>query len=282
VVAVAAVTAVAVVDSVDSTAAGGVADSADSEVAILAGAARLQTGRHMERKLTELTDRLKKAHGDRLVSVVLYGSAAGEDHTAKYSDMNILCVLSEITPREMAQSEPIVRWWREQGSPAPLLLSEHEFATSHDCFPIEFHDIRRQHRILFGKDVVSSIQVDNSFYRAQVEHELRAKLLRLRQKASGLLSDKELLRKLLADSISTFCVLFRHALMLHGQEAKMKKREVIEQACAVFRIDPSPFDRLLDLREEKIKAKDVDAGAILGSYLKEISVVIDAVDGLAK
>ncbi len=96
------------------------------------------------------------------------------------------------------------------------------------------------------------------------------------------MNDKELLRKLLADSISTFCVLFRHALMLHGQEAKMQKREVIAQARDIFRIDAAPFDRLLDLREQKIKEKDLDPTAILGSYLKEISVVIDAVDGLEK
>ena len=236
----------------------------------------------MERKLTDLADRLKKAYGPRLVSLVLYGSGAGDDHTAKYSDLNILCVLNELTPRELEQSEPIFRWWREQGNPAPLLLSEHEAATSHDCFPIEFHDIKRQHRILYGKDVVSSIVVDNSFYRAEVEHELRAKLLRLRQKAAGILSDKELLRKLLADSVSTFCVLFRHALRLHGQEAGMNKREVIGQARDMFGIDAAPFDRLLDLREEKIKPKDLDPGTILGSYLKEISVVIDAVDSLEK
>lgn len=235
-----------------------------------------------ERKLAELVDRLKKAYGSRLVSVVLYGSGAGGDYSGKYSDLNILCVLSEIGPPEMAHSEPIFRWWRELGSPAPLLLSEQEAATSHDCFPIEFYDIVRQHRILYGKDVVSSIVVDNSFYRAQVEHELRAKLLRLRQKASDILSEKDLLRKLLADSLSTFCVLFRHALMLHGQEAKMQKREVIEQAREVFKIDSTPFERLLDLREEKIKATNLDPSAILGSYLKEISVVIDAVDGLAK
>ena len=37
--------------------------------------------------------------------------------------------------------EDIFRWWREQGSPSPLLLSENEVATSTDCFPIEFHDI---------------------------------------------------------------------------------------------------------------------------------------------
>jgi len=77
-------------------------------------------------------------------------------------------------------------------------------------------------------------------------------------------------------------VLFRHALILHGQEAKMKKRDVIEQARDVFRIDAAPFSRLLDLRDGKIKSKEVDAEAILGSYLKEISVVIDAVDVLEK
>ena len=191
-------------------------------------------------------------------------------------------VLSAVTPRELAQSEPVFRWWREQGNPAPLLLSEHEVATSIDCFPIEFHDIVRQHKLLHGKDVVSSIVVETIFYRAQVEHELRAKLLRLRQKASAVLSDTDLLRKLLADSISTFCVLFRHALMLHGHEAKMKKRDVIVQARDAFGIGTATFDRLLDLREEKIKPRDLDPVALLGPYLKEISVVIDAVDRLEK
>jgi hypothetical protein len=96
------------------------------------------------------------------------------------------------------------------------------------------------------------------------------------------LSDKDLLRKLLADSLSTFCVLFRHALMLRGQEAKMKKRDVIAQAREIFGIDATPFERLLDLREEKIKPRDLDAAVLLGPYLKEISVVIDVVDGLEK
>jgi len=43
------------------------------------------------------------------------------------------------------------------GQSGSLVMTEHEVATSHDCFPIEFHDIKRQHRILHGTDVVSSI-----------------------------------------------------------------------------------------------------------------------------
>jgi hypothetical protein len=236
----------------------------------------------MDKVLDQLVERLRSAYKERLVSVVLYGSAADGDHHPKYSDFNILCVLSAITPRELGQSEEIFRWWREQGSPSPLLLTEHEVATSTDCFAIEFLDIQHQHRLLHGKDVVSRLTVDRSFYRAQVEHDLRAKLLRLRQKASGMLSDAELLRRLLVDSISTFCVLFRHALALHGVEVGTRKREVIERAHEQFGIDTGPFERLLAIREEHLKPRDLEPVAMLGSYLEGIGKVIDAVDRLEK
>ena len=86
----------------------------------------------------------------------------------------------------------------------------------------------------------------------------------------------------MADSISTFCVLFRHALILHGVRALSKKREVIEQARESFGIDPAPFAKLLDLREERIKPRDLEPQGMLDSYLKQISIVIDAVDRLEK
>jgi len=236
----------------------------------------------MEKVLAQLVEKLNEAFGERLVSVVLYGSAAAGDHQQQFSDLNILCVLREITTRELADSEPVFKWWRGKGNPAPLLLSECEVRTSTDCFPIEFHDIQARHRVLYGANVVTDIAVDESFYRAQVEHELRAKVLRLRQKAGGLLSDKDLLRRLLADSVSTFAVLFRHALVLRGLEVKMLKREVIEQAREVFGIDPVPFLKLLDLRDQVVKPRDVDPVPLLEQYLKQISVVIDAVDAMEK
>lgn len=236
----------------------------------------------MDKLLQQLVEKLQKAYGARLVSVVLYGSAAAGEHHAKFSDLNVLCVLSEITPRELGASDEIFRWWREQGSPAPLLLTEHEVATSTDCFAIEFHDIQQHHRLLFGKDVVTALVVDNSFYRAQVEHDLRAKLLRLRQKAAGMLNDPDLLRRLLLDSFSTFCVLFRHALLLHGAEATPRKREIIRACAERFALDAAPFEKLLDIREEKLKPKDLEPVQLLAPYLDGIARVIDAVDRLEK
>jgi len=182
----------------------------------------------------------------------------------------------------LSDSEAIFRWWREQGSPSPLLLSEQEVETSTDCFAIEFSDMKRQHQVLAGKDVISQLVVDQRYYRAQVEHDLRAKLLRLRQKAPAMFSDADLLRRLLLDSMSTFCVLFRHALLLHGAEGPATKRDVIARASERFGFDAAPFDKLLAIREQKLKAREVEPVALLGSYLDAIGVVIQAVDGLEK
>jgi hypothetical protein len=234
----------------------------------------------MPAPLDQIVERLKSALDQRLVSVILYGSGATGDLQQGYSDLNVLCVLAEITPRELRSVAPVFRWWRGLGNPAPLLLTRQEFQTSTDCFAIEFRDIREWHRILHGEDVVAGLTVSDAFYRAQVEHELRAKLLRLRHKAAGVLEDRQLLSRLLADSLSTFCILFRHALILHGVETPPGKRDIIVKAAEHFRISCEPFERLLELREGKAAGRELDFDRLLADYMQQISIVIEAVDRL--
>jgi|SRR5579871_961183 len=235
----------------------------------------------MEDKLTELVTRLRNAQKDQLLSVVLYGSAAGDDHHEKFSDLNVLCVLTQVTPAELGASEPVFKWWREQGNPSPLLMSEEEVQTSTDCFPIEFHDMQERRRVLFGRDVIESIVIDGSFYRAQVEHELRAKLLRLRQKAAGVLTDKAALMRLMLDSVSTFCVLARHALLLSRINAGWQKRNTVAKLPDIG-LESSALETLLDVREQKRKPGDVDAAALFPEYLKQIEAIVAHVDRLEK
>jgi hypothetical protein len=234
----------------------------------------------MERILKQLVDKLTQAYGGDLVSVVLYGSAAVGDHHGRFSDINVFCVLKQITSQELRRAEPIFRWWRDHGNPSPLLMGEEEVPRSTDCFPIEFRDIQARHRILYGADVVSGLVIDDVFYRAEVEHELRAKLLRLRQKAGGLLSERDLLLRLMLESVSTFGTLFRHALVLAGFEAKWQKRDVFQDAAVKFGIDATPFLTLLDIREEKVKPRSVDPFRLFDNYLAQIQTVIAAVDRL--
>jgi predicted nucleotidyltransferase len=235
----------------------------------------------MEDKLQELVDRLKHAQRERLRSVVLYGSAASGEHNEHFSDLNVLCVLTQVTPAELADSEPIFKWWRAEGNPSPLLLSEEELRTSTDCFPVEFHDMQERHRILYGANVIQELVIDRTFYRAQVEMELRAKLLRLRQKAAEVLLDKPVLLRLMIDSVPNFLVLARHALLLSEQPSGWKKREIVRHLPDIG-VDAAPFDILLDLREQSKRAGDVEPAALFAAYLQQIQALVSHVDRIEK
>ncbi len=234
----------------------------------------------MERLLAVLVNRLAHEFGDDLVSVILFGSAATADHRDHYSDLNVFCVLTRLTPVELAKSGSIFRWWREFGNPAPLLMTEQETQSAADCFPIEFSDMRERRRLLHGTDIVAGLKVDQRYYRAQVEHELRAKMLRLRQQAAAVMTDRDDLLKLCIESVSTFCVLGRHALRLAGVQVTMEKRDIVAGLAAALPTDMTPFDKLLDIRERKSAPQEQDPDTLFGKYLLCVEQIIHYVDQL--
>ena len=231
-------------------------------------------------ELKELVTKLERAFHDRLMSVVLYGSAASGEHHGKFSDLNVLCVLKEITPRELGEGEPVLVWWKGRGHPAPVLMSEEEVHNSSDSFPIEFRDMKDRRKVLFGIDVIADVTIDPKFYRAQVEHELRAKLLRLRSQAAQVLSNPQALLKLCMDSVSTFCMLGRHALVVGGVDAKTDRRAVVRQLAETVKMDVTPFETLLDLREDKSGPDLGDPGELFAQYLVCVNRLVEFVDRL--
>jgi predicted nucleotidyltransferase len=237
---------------------------------------------NIQRQLADLVARLKDAFGDRLISVILYGSAAVGDLHRHGSDLNVLCVLSRISAQELASSEPIFRWWREQRNPPPLLLTEEEVRTSTDCFPMEFHDMQEHRRVLHGADPIAGLHIDRSFYRAQVEHELRAKQIRLRQRGAEALANSEALSNLMIDSVSTFCVLGRHALMLAGHEPRWKKKEIAAALERVLNRPLKAINEILAIRASGKGNSRMHTLALFEAYLDETEALVRFVDGLER
>ena len=80
------------------------------------------------------------------------------------------------------------------------------------------------------------------------------------------------------DSISTFCVLFGHALIALGQPPAHSKREAVERAASLAGANPTGFQSILDLREGKIKQSDIDIEVTLRTYLEFVEVLTNEVD----
>ena len=233
-----------------------------------------------EQLLDELVQRLRGDLGDDLHSVVLYGSAVTGDFQEKVSDLNVLCVLSAVGPAQLEKAYPAVDHWMKKKQPVPIFLSIEEISNAHDAFAIEFMDIRAAYKVLHGEDVIARISVDPVHHRHQVEHELRSRLLRLRERFLALQEDRRELIQLMVDSVPTFSTLFRHALILSGDDPPVKKREIFQQAAARFSISAAPFEALLDVRAGDRRLKDDEIRTLFEDYLREITRTAEHVDRL--
>jgi predicted nucleotidyltransferase len=233
-----------------------------------------------EKQITEFVERLKQAAGANLECVVLFGSAVSGDFHPDFSDVNILCLVRELSATTLAALAPAINAWTKNKFPAPLVFSRTELEQSIDVFAIEMLDMRQRHRILYGEDIFANLHVPMNLHRVQLEHNLRTKLLTLRQTYVQVLGDEKRVRQLMLDSVSNFSTLFRHTLITMGGQPAAEKADNIRMLAERIKFDPAIFLQLLQVRARKANESEIEPGPGFAKYLEGISKVVQAVDAL--
>jgi predicted nucleotidyltransferase len=231
-----------------------------------------------EKQISEFVDKLQQAAGTNLESIILYGSAAAGEYETDYSNINLLVVLKDTSFASLIALGPVVEGWTQQRRPAPMLITRDELERSTDVFSIEFLDMKRRHRVLFGPDAVASLQIPMVLHRAQLEYELREKLILLRQRLLVDSRDEARTWHLLLRSLPAFATLFRHTLIAQGQPEPASKRDSIRALAAMLAFDASPFENLLDIREHLADPKQFRVQEVAARYLAAVEQVTGAVD----
>ncbi len=231
-----------------------------------------------EKKLKELVERSRELLGDSLKGIILYGSAATGEYVEKYSDLNTMIVLERIDHRVLRGMAPFVTRWCKGGDPPPLLMTREEIETSGDVFPMEFLDIRDYHRVLYGEDPFSGLDIDARNLRLQCEHELKGKIIRLREQFMLVQKKEGELRDLLVQSLSTFTALFRGVLRLFPGDVPMAHRDVIRRISELEEVDLGVLEKVLDLKEGRLEIKGEDLRSLFGDYLTILEKVAVKVD----
>ena len=239
-----------------------------------------------EKLINEFVERLRAAAGTNLLSAILYGSAAAGDYIPKHSDVNLFCVLGETSFAAIEALGPAIEWWGKQKHHVPLLMSVEEMRRSADVFSIEFLDMKRHYRVLWGEDFLKTLEIPMRLHRAQVEYELREKTILLRQQLLMVVNKSDAKWDLLLRSVPSFGTLFRHALIASGDagsastsiSSSVSKREAAAALGAKLGIDAGVFGELLDIRERKKDKKAAEVDAIFARYLRLVEQVTAAVD----
>jgi hypothetical protein len=217
--------------------------------------------------INDLIAQLKAIYGPELVGVTLYGSAARGEHVEKFSDLNVLVVVEQITMEHLRKESPVARSWREGGNPPPLTLNRAEWLGSADIFPIEYSDILAHHKVLEGTLPLDGISVRMADLRLQLEHEAISKLLRLRHAVLLAGRDPRALRELLEQSISTMLVLLRATLRLFGETPPADSVEVCGRVQARTGVDTSAVLRIVQHTRGRPKLENAEVEPLVERYL---------------
>lgn len=227
----------------------------------------------------EFAHELEKIYGTELKAVVLYGSAAGDDYSDKYSDYNIFCVLTNPIPVVLAKANKLIKGWIKKGNPPPHFFGPEHIETSTDVFPLEFLDIKDCHQVLLGVDPLAHIKVDPKNLRHQCESELKGKLIHLRAFYAANCDGPREIGRTMVRTFPTFLAIFRGMLRLFGGAPPREARATVEQFSQKTGINPQIFLDIIDIREGKsLLPRGNDALAAFEQYLTEITIITNYID----
>ncbi len=227
--------------------------------------------------LQGFTQGLKDIYPEGLVSLILYGSAVSGEFVDKHSNLNLLAVLINTDLEVIKKSARLVRKFKMVNT---LFLTEDYIANSIDIFPIEFLDMQENYFVLYGKDVLKDIQVDLRNLRFQCEHELKAKLLKLRQAYLLLINNLPALRGLLFMSFTSVLHILRNLLRIKGSKPPYLKHEVLKELVLEFKIDLAVWEKILSAKNKKIKLTAREIERLFISFVRELESIVAIVDKL--
>jgi len=229
--------------------------------------------------LDHLVNDLRAAHGENLASVVLYGSAAAGDHIELRSDHNLLIALNRITSEDLRLAQAPMREWQSLGQPIPVYFTVQELQDAADVFPIEFLQMEKARKVLYGRDPFEFVHISRANLRHQTEYELRTKLIQLRRLYIPASTSIEKLSSLMSDSIASFAALFRAVLILYGHEPPITKPDTVRATVRLLELDASPFERIFELRANGgSPLTGMEANKVFAAYMTQIEHVIEVVN----
>ena len=216
--------------------------------------------------------------GEDLISIILYGSGAGEDYIPGKSDLNFLIVLTERGIDGLDRVMEAVGRWRKRNVAIPLFMTRDYLTGALDAYPIEFLNMKRSYRVVTGEDILAPIVFEPCNIRLQLERELRGKLIHLRSGYLATEGKPKKIRELIGASLTAFVSLFSALLCLKDLAIPKRKSDVIAAAGAAFGFDAAVFLKCEEIKRERNHFSSAEVSAVFRDYLKEVNCLCELID----
>jgi len=222
------------------------------------------------KRITNYVTELLRVHADEIISIFVYGNLKP----------NICVIFKSLDFSALKKSLRLVNKGIRNKINAPLFLTKEHIQTSSDTFPIEFLEMKEDHTLLYGEDVLDSIAIEPSHIRFICEQQLKGKLIRIRQAYLEIGLRKKGMELLVKESFESLFPIFRGLLRLKDIKPAKDRHECVRQLSDSFQVDSNLFLSLLDdtKNDEKIAGESIED--FLEKYILEIEKLSMVADKL--
>jgi len=221
---------------------------------------------------------LKEIYGEALVSIVLYGSAASGEFTGKSSNINVAVILADASLESLAKLKKILAQHRFRLLD-PIFFTEDYMKRSLDVFPVEFLDMKENHILAYGKDILGGLSVDVKNLRFQCEQELKSKLINIKRRYLRTVSASDL-KDLLFKSCTSSLHIMRNLIRLKGKTPPYAKTDIINDLEREFAIDAIAFRNILNAKGGSVRLAKRELEQLFAAFVDELEGITLLVDRL--
>ncbi len=208
-------------------------------------------------------------------SIYIIGSAVTSDFDEKETDVDSLIVLEEMVLDIFDFIAHIGKKYGKKRIRAPIIMTNDYIRTSLEVFPIQFLNMKKINKHVYGEDVLKNITIKKSDLRLVCERELKGWIQNLCQAYIKSLGNDRIIRELYVSFLSSYIHIFRAILFLYDKELPQGREGVLDEFEEVMDIKMNVFRELVKIKTHKYKPSHTQ-------LKKDFHDIYNALDHIAK
>lgn len=205
------------------------------------------------KKLKEFVKELKDCMNSRLISVYVFGAKANSGDSVMHKHMDVLLIIEDFKNEDWSHLYHILEKWKKLGNPCPVIMTNDEFLSNTNTFAMEYSDLQWNNQLIYGEDLVKSINVDYYDLKIQCEKELK-RIIHVIRDFYMEYGNSERETELFADAvIRSLIVIFRAILRVNDIVPSVYKHDVLDQLSKFMIFDKVFFNKMIENKERTYK-----------------------------
>lgn len=235
----------------------------------------------MDKKIEEFKNEILNIHNKNIIAIYVYGSYVSKTNfILKKSDINILIIFDTLNFNMLNLILPITHKYKKKYNISILPLTQNYILESIDIFPVEFLDIQLNRKIIYGSDIIKTLEFTKDLIRLECEQQIKGTIIKLQGYFLEYGAEYKNLLSLITNSFKSLIPVFRSIIYLNCININDNNIEMISQLEKISVYEYSTFKFVIKLISGLEKLDKNKIFLFFENYLNQLSIISDFVNRL--